>query len=948
MNTVSASNSYSTSAATSKGMSGLVSNMDTESMVESLLSGTQKKIDKQNANKQVTTWKQEFYREIISNINTFQNSYFNSTSSTSLLSPSFFNAMSAVSKSEALSVTATSKAAAGKTEISVGQLATASKIQSGGTVSGSLTVTIDTSALDRKVVFNAGGKDYSITLQKPNPKNTPDTLQNLADQIKNNAEMISAGITASVKDGKLVIEGTDVRISSKSTDLGMKMLGVSAGSKTVDGKLTTTADPDAEANISVSLDGVAHTITLDGMKDATDMTDMIAYLQNKLDFEFGKDTIKVEMKNGKIEMNTGKVQGREIVLSGDKTTFKLFGIEDGQSNKIALGQQLQDVGFSNSLQGSTFKFNINGVDFEFENTATVSDVINKINSSKANVRVTYSELEDKFTIESAYTGAGYKITMEQTEGNLLNAMFGNCDANTGSTVSSNALTTKTVEKNLNDSVWNSVNSISNFSYGTFKLNVNGKDYSISVPKRTEEDGGDYSRSDVMELINQGLADRFGNTIIEGKEKQNIELTSDSGTYKIEVRDGSNVSFAKTDNIYTKDNVDGAKAAEVAKTNLQLAFGFEDTSNVAKSDQVTLADIGITQLDFDNGSSFSSDKTISDVLSDLNSKGITASFDTETGKISLAGAGTLKVSGTTSDGSDLSEKLFGTDTLMFGATQGNAAIETDGQNALVTINGVDTERSTNTFTANGLTVTLLEETNGETVTIDTTRNTNKIYEGIKSFVDDYNKLIGDLNGKIDEEASFRKYPPLTSEQKKEMSDKEVELWEEKAKTGLLRNDMNISSFLSSMRSALYTKPADCDFALYQLGIETSSEWEDKGKLVIDESKLKSMIETNAKDIEALFTDPTEGLAVKLQDSIKAAANTNSSSPGSLVSLAGVVGKATEITNTLSKQLRSMNSKIADLQDKYEKERARYWKMFNTMESTLSNLNTQSSWLYQQFS
>jgi len=238
--------------------------------------------------------------------------------------------------------------------------------------------------------------------------------------------------------------------------------------------------------------------------------------------------------------------------------------------------------------------------------------------------------------------------------------------------------------------------------------------------------------------------------------------------------------------------------------------------------------------------------------------------------------------------------------------------------------------------------------GETATATTTKDTDKIYEGLKSFVEAYNKLIGDLNSRIDEEATYRDYAPLTSDQKKEMSESEIELWEEKAKTGLLRNDTNISSFLSSMRSALYTKPDGCDFALYQIGIETSSEWEDKGKLVIDESKLKSMIETNSQDIQELFTNATDGLATKLNSVIKATANTNSSTPGTLVGLAGVVGKATEITNTLTKQLRSINSKIEELQDKYETEKNRYWKMFDSMESALSSLNSQSSWLAQQFS
>lgn len=942
MNTVSASNSYSTSAATNRGMSGLVSNMDTESMVESLLSGTQSKIDKQNQEKQVTTWKQEFYRDIISDINKFKNSYFSSNSSTSLLSAGFFNSMSAVSKSDAISVMATADAPTGKTEIKVGQLATATKMQSGSTVSGELTGTIDTSALDRKVVFNTkDGGEVTVDLADCH------TAQDIADKLT------KEGISAKVDDktGKLVIEGDWTSISSKSTKLGMDMLGVSAGTKLKDGKLETTADPKAQAKITVTLDGISHTITLDGMKDESDKQ---TFLQNKLNDEFGTGAVTVEITGDKMKMTTS--QGREVSLSGDKTAMKLFGIENGASNKIALGQQLKDVGFSTALQGNSFKFTINNQEFNFNNTDTVRDVINEINSSNANVRITYSEIQDKFTMESAYTGAGHNIKLEQTNGNLLNAMFGKV-ANTGTTVESNALTTNTVSSSLEDNVQNKVNSVSEFSQGYFKLMVDGKNYSISVPKRSEENGGKYSRDEVMELVNEGLASRFG---YKG-DKQAIELIKNSDdTYQMKVRNGSKVSFAKTDAIYADDSIDVDKAGEAAKTNLQLAFGFEDTDNVAKSDKLTLADVGIQTLNINGGSDINSDTTIDAAISELSKNGITASFDEKTGKISLEGTGALTVNGTTSDGTKISDKLFGTNLLIFGAQQGTEELKTAGQNALITVNGVDTERSTNSFTVNGLNVTLSETTgeykldadgnrvfDGETVTIDSTRNTDEIFDGIKSFVDDYNKLIGDLNKRIDEDASYRDYPPLTSEQKKEMTEKEIELWEEKAKTGLLRNDMNISSLLSSMRSILYKKPKDCNVALYQIGIETSNDWKDKGKLVIDESKLRSMIETNSKDIEALFTDSQDGLAVNMSEAIDAAANTSSSSAGSLVSLAGVVGKATELTNTLTKQLRTIDDKIKELQDKYDQEKSRYWKMFNSMEATLSDLNTQSSWLSQQF-
>ncbi|MEG1774322.1 MAG: flagellar filament capping protein FliD, partial [Oscillospiraceae bacterium] len=341
----------------------------------------------------------------------------------------------------------------------------------------------------------------------------------------------------------------------------------------------------------------------------------------------------------------------------------------------------------------------------------------------------------------------------------------------------------------------------------------------------------------------------------------------------------------------------------------------------------------------------------------------------------------------------------------------------GQNAILQVNGVTVERSSNTFMMNGLTLSLAATTGdvtekliakkdgsglvipgtwqdgsgttytigaagqildangkavaafegmtldpdgylmkdgakvktilGTTETITTTRNTEQIFNGLKSFVEKYNTMIEKMNKLVDSEATYKKYPPLTAAQKKDMSDREIELWEAKSKEGLLRQDSDIDSFLGSMRAILYTKPAGSDYALYDVGIETSGDWKDKGKLTIDEAKLKLMIDSNPQALQELFSGANGGISAAMEQTIKRTANTSSGAPGSLVSLAGVDGKATSITNTLTRRLREINSRITDLQKKYEKEKARYWKQFSSMESALSNLNSQSGWLSQQF-
>ena len=107
-----------------------------------------------------------------------------------------------------------------------------------------------------------------------------------------------------------------------------------------------------------------------------------------------------------------------------------------------------------------------------------------------------------------------------------------------------------------------------------------------------------------------------------------------------------------------------------------------------------------------------------------------------------------------------------------------------------------------------------------------------------------RLIESLNSQV-KEKQYRDYTPLTDEQKKEMEEKEIEAWEVKAKSGLLRGDTIIQSVLSNMRSNMYSKGSGSSTEfdmLFKIGITTSSKTSDNGKLEIDEDKLRAAIVT----------------------------------------------------------------------------------------------------------
>lgn len=1030
----SSSSSYVTGSSSNKGFSGLVSGMDTESMVEAMLSGTQSKIDKQTGLKQQLEWKQEIYRSIITQINDFQSKFFGTSSTTGLLNQSFYNAMKAVCSSGAFGVTASSSAATGSTKFQVRQLATNSSITSGAGVSGKLNGKLDAEKMQELVNQELGGTTteeqnaaYTVKFQIGSdtvevnlrdvfvsddgksfkPEMSQKELDAAIEQKLNDA-FKDKGVTAKVQDGALTLTtdsaSTSIKVAEGSGELGLARLGLTSASSsvldtkndnaTLKGKITDIGGLE----FTVTLDDISKTITLDWRdvmtSSAVDAAKLKDSLQSALDTAHGAGQITVDG-----DLTTGfelKVSaGRKVMVGGSTEVMESLNWLNGQSNRIGMGGKLSQLYFTEDLQGSEFRFSINGVDFHFTEDNTMSEIVSAINKSGAGVRLVYRTQDDTFTLESTDSGAGRTIKLEQTEGNLLNALFGSgADGalKTGSSASSSTLTLDTVK---GSPVLTSEDDFKKVKQGTFKLMVNGKEYTLSMPKKADDSA--YTKDEIITELNKQLDEKFG----EG----NIVLNGD-GTMK--VNNGAQVTIVPGSVSDPNDPEVVKKAAQSGDLALAL-FGTEEVSNAATGD-TTLGELGITGLKGADGQILGADVK----LSELNSLNSALSF--EDGKIRVNGS----ISTDVADSATM-QKLFGVDSLELGAASGTKASEVKGQNAIVEIDGLVTERSSNNFTVNGLNFNLKETTgtyeaaagtlktsdgsafdlsqlkdgqyiengtvynadgtktditgltyekdgqtvtadglrmngnkleifNGTTETIQVDRNTDQIVDGIKSFVDEYNKLIKTLNDYLDEDTSYKEYAPLTDAQKKEMSEKEIELWEKKAKEGLLHRDSTIDSFLRSMRTALYEKPEGCAYALYDLGIETG-EWESKGQLVFtadSEAKLRQILESDPESVMQLFTDSEEGIFTKINNIMDNTAKISSGSPGALVELAGVKGKASESNNTLYEQIKDIDDRIAALKKTYEREKNRYWREFNTMEQLISNMNVQSSWLSQQFS
>lgn len=239
---------------------------------------------------------------------------------------------------------------------------------------------------------------------------------------------------------------------------------------------------------------------------------------------------------------------------------------------------------------------------------------------------------------------------------------------------------------------------------------------------------------------------------------------------------------------------------------------------------------------------------------------------------------------------------------------------------------------------------------QAVTMTSTTNVDDIMTKIKEFVTTYNGFIKDLSDQT-KETKYRDYTPLTSEQREEMSESEIKLWEEKAKSGLLRGDTLIREGLSNMRALVYqSNPAiDSKYnTLFSIGITTSKNYNDGGTLQIDEKKLREALEENPEAVEKLFNN-SEGKEKDIVDgkTVDTRGYLDKLRFGAMKSFELTIEKKagrstmTDAQYVIGKNLVDTESRISTWKRKLEDIEARYWKQFTAMETAINKANSQSS-------
>ena len=459
-----------------------------------------------------------------------------------------------------------------------------------------------------------------------------------------------------------------------------------------------------------------------------------------------------------------------------------------------------------------------------------------------------------------------------------------------------------------------------------------------------------------------------------KQASNMRFSTSYMKKKTTISDSSKASVVSSDGA-----VNGTQSLEIKKlAKSGYLTGGEldkDTSGKKVTKDTKLSDLGFTGTatitigkgpkltdvsgyDENNSKTFevTGETTMAQFANLVSAAGYNASFDETNGRFFVSskesGASNNFNFVSTGDGATvegllkLTEKFDPNDSTK---RLDGSAVKIEGDDAEILLNGATFKSSSNTFSVNGLTITA-KDTTTSALSLVTDTDYDQIYDNIKNFFKEYNSLVNEMD-KLFNAKSSKGYEPLTSEEKEAMTDEEVKLWEQKIKDSLLRNDSDLDKIASTMRNAMLSTfdIGGKTYALSSFGINTLGYFEasdnEKNAYHIDgdpddaatsgnEDRLKAMIASDPNTTMEFF----QKLSGKLYDAMNKiqSVSDNYTSYGNFYN----DKKLTSEYVDQQKQVDKWEKYVADIEEKY-------YKQFTAMESAMSSLQSQQSYISQLF-
>ena len=887
------------------GIGGLASGLNTDELIEAMTSGTRAKITSTLQKKQQAIWKRDQYREISSKMTSFYNKYFSYTNAaTNLLSSSFYNVATAKPSSEYVKVsgdisTAQNmiikdiKSLASKTQFTSSHQVSSPQMQSGA-IYGSWT---DTSVAGQVLVVNMDGKEYTLTVSKDlyldsassEATNVQKVIDDLNKQINANADL-KGKLEFSFAGGSVSLK----QLSSTPSDT----LKITSGGKDLLRGLGLTSSDTGATEITGAVKGVVffEKNNLAGSSFALSVGGVSETLKIDDNFAFSAGALNTDA-SGKYTPEAKALQATELqtalnnALAGtalqDKVTMTVTGDDTGVLLKMvsADASEITISGGDSAL--------LTGLGLSTTSVSNGGELISGVNTAAL-----YSKADK--TLSGSLAGKSITFNLN---GIAKTISFNESEKDQYATIDG-----------LASYLQNSLDKA--FGAGrTFVTSANGK-LSFSTYNASAPAGGDDGSGSILTLVSSSANGVLG----------------ENGALHLLPGESNRVEFS-----HTLDKV----ASELT------------TPLVPGSDGEYV--ISVNGKEF----TFTKDNQFGDVISRINSDkevGVTISYSSvsntfhvtanETGK-----QGKIEIQDVSGN---LATSLFGTvdeRTVSLG-TDMQASVSFDGGKSFT-----DIFRSSNAFTIDGMNIEVTGKADGaaeENITFTTQGNSDELYNKIKTFIDDYNEIVSWIQTKTNEKLYGREndddteaYLPLTDEQKAEMTDKQIEQWEEKAKMGMLRNDHVLNKIALNMRHAMGDMIEGTGDALYQLGITTTSSYMDGGKLVIDETKLRAALTENPQKVKDIFSNRDTGIAYRMQNELKNAIVGDGKTDGILIQMAGKDNTLKADTSTMTMRIDNYSQMLTKLKSQLNAEESRYWKKFTYLETYISNMNSQQSYLEQMF-
>ncbi len=686
---------------------------------------------------------------------------------------------------------------------------------------------------------------------------------------------------------------------------------------------------------------------------------------------YGRTDISVNGENGKYLTVSGSTQTSELMTVlgvkqlAQKATLNMT--TNASDRTLSFGEistNLDDMTDVNVVGGEKLyiklgntKYTVTlgrGDDYSYGTAQETADAINKSleQVSLSNDRTLADVMKvttdgNKLVFTNTDT-AGNNVTITGGTGEVLDALGLTDKPEDGFVVSKSGLT---ATGDVNAIQQKSI--ASQLAGQSISFQYNGTTKWIQLPSEDDLKGKDLNY--LKEQLQKQLDSAFGNGRIT------VGLEEDGGkgslTFTTTLPGGGEDSTsilsvtASKGNLTGADSLFGIKDGESNRLNLDvklseagLAGGFSDGTAELVINGKTIQ--GIT-----------ADSTIQEIMDAINSDpdaGVTISYQKNTDRFILTStqegaSGQINVSG------NLADALFGTGYSVTAGQDAVIAVQYAGSNEVTEI-----VRETNTISIDGLNITAngtfgYDEdgnriTNTEAVTFTAKVDADTVVDTVKSMVEDFNKIVEHINNQVSTKPD-RDYQPLTSSQKAEMSESEIKLWEEKAKEGLLFMDSDIRGLADSLRFVI---PNNFRTALESIGITVSTDYSDNGKLTLDESKLRSALESDPESVRnalASSVQTTEdgtstqgGLMTNIKNIMDRYASTTGATKGILVERAGSTHSVTSmLDNTLLDQINEIDDRISSLTDRLTTEQDRYISQFTQLELLISQMNSQSSYL-----